>query len=69
MPVRIFCRCGKEITGLVSNWDMKTRTLSWMDQHTPSCPACRKKAETAALKRGWRPERHAAETDKKAMTC
>lgn len=65
MPVRIFCKCGQEITGLISNWDMKTRTLSWMDEHTPSCPACRKKAE-AAQKRGWAQNARVAESRKKA---
>lgn len=40
MPVRIFCKCGEEITQEISPWDIKTRSVYWMDQHTSSCLAC-----------------------------
>jgi len=40
MPVRIFCKCGEEITQEIPAWDIKTRSVYWMDQHTPSCSAC-----------------------------
>lgn len=43
MPVRIFCRCGTEVTNEISAWDRKTRSLFWMDQNPPSCAACLKR--------------------------
>jgi hypothetical protein len=42
MSVRIFCKCGTEVTNEVSLWDRKTRTIFWMDQNPPQCARCRK---------------------------
>lgn len=41
MAVRIFCKCGTDVTSEISLWDRKTRTLFWMDQNPPRCARCR----------------------------
>jgi hypothetical protein len=48
MSVRIFCKCGTEVTSEVSLWDRKTRSVFWMDQNAPSCSACLKRPMPAA---------------------
>lgn len=65
MPVRIFCTCGAEVTSEITLWDRKTRTVFWMDQHAPSCAACRKKTVVSSIKRGWQPNTRAAPPGKK----
>jgi hypothetical protein len=68
MPVRIYCKCGAEITGDISLWDRKTRTLFWMDENTPSCAACRNKTTVSSIQRDWQPATRAAEPRKKAAS-
>jgi hypothetical protein len=65
MPVRIFCQCGKDITNTVSMWDMKTRSVFWMDQHSPSCAACSKRRVLAPAKPAWAPRSAGAEAGRK----
>jgi hypothetical protein len=66
MTVRIFCKCGTEITDEISPWDRKTRTLFWMDQNSPLCAACRKPRASPAS-RAWPPNARGAEARKKAV--
>lgn len=66
MPVRIFCQCGTEVTDTVSMWDRKTRSVFWMDQHSPSCAACLKPRALPAVERVWEPNSRAVQARKKA---
>ncbi len=65
MSVRIFCKCGMEVTNTVSTWDRKTRSVFWMDQHSPSCAACLKPRALSSVKRAWAPGSRGAEVGKK----
>jgi hypothetical protein len=49
MPVRIFCTCGAEVTKDISLWDRKTRTVFWMDEHPPLCPACQARNAASSI--------------------
>lgn len=68
MTVRVFCKCGADVTSDIPLWDRKTRTLFWMDQHAPSCAACRKQSAVTSIRRGWHPNARAAEPRKKLAT-
>lgn len=65
MPVRIFCQCGTEVTNTVSMWDRKTRSVFWMDQHSPSCAACQEPRAVSSVKRDWLPGSRGVEARKK----
>ncbi len=67
MSVKIFCKCGTEITDEISMWDRKTRTVFWMDQHAPPCRACRKPRALSPDKRPWAPNGRGAEVRKKQV--
>ncbi len=66
MPIRIFCQCGAEVTNAVSMWDLKTRSVFWMDQHSPSCAACLKPRTVSSVKSAWEPGSRGVEARKKA---
>jgi hypothetical protein len=66
MPVRIFCQCGTEVTDTVSMWDLKTRSVFWMDQNSPACTACSNRRVLVPDKPAWAPKSKGAEIKKKA---
>lgn len=65
MPVKIFCKCGTEITKEISMWDRKTRTVFWMDEHPPSCAACQERQAAASTESALGSGSRAAEVGKK----
>jgi hypothetical protein len=47
-------------------WDLKTRSVFWMDQNSPSCAACLKPSAMSSVKRALEPNSSGVEVRKKA---
>jgi hypothetical protein len=47
-------------------WDLKTRSVFWMDQNSPACDACSNRRVLVPNKPAWAPKSKGAEIKKKA---
>jgi hypothetical protein len=57
MGIKIFCRCGADITNEITAYDKETRTFHWFESNDVQCADCAGKWRKAGVDKAGRSEK------------